>query len=204
MRITRFFFFIMGIAILTFGASLTLKANLGAGPWDALSAGQSQAVGLTVGSWVMINGSLLLFINAYLLREKPEFLAILTFVFIGTMIDFWLLKVLKDWSPDGILYRGVILLLGIFLIALGVAAYLQSRYPANPIDKLMLALHKRFGASLMAAKTIGEIAALVLAILLQGPIGIGTLVIAFTIGPMIQMFYRPIERFMLKIGSILR
>jgi uncharacterized membrane protein YczE len=204
MRITRFCFFITGIAILTLGVSFTLKANLGSGPWDALAAGQSQAMGLTVGVWVMINGSFLLFLNAYLLREKPEFLAIITFVFIGMMIDFWLLKVLKEWHPEGLVYRGGIVILGVLLIAIGVATYLQSNYPANPIDKLMIALHKRFGASFMAAKTIGEMTALVAAILLQGPIGIGTLAIAFTIGPIIQIFYKPAERIMHKVGSILK
>ncbi|WP_129730797.1 MULTISPECIES: YczE/YyaS/YitT family protein [Bacillaceae] len=204
MKLTRLLFFIMGIAILTFGASLTLKANLGAGPWDALTAGQATVTGFTVGSWVIIDGVVLLFVNAYLLRQKPQFLAAVTFVFIGTMIDFWLLKVMKDWHPIGLAYQAGTLLVGIIMLSVGVAMYLQSSYPANPIDNLMIALHKRFGVSLMVAKTLGEMTALVFAILLKGPIGIGTLVIAFTIGPTVQWCYHPTERFMLKVSSILR
>ncbi|MFX3625522.1 MAG: YitT family protein [Ectobacillus sp.] len=204
MRLTRFLFFITGISILTLGVSLTLKANLGAGPWDALSAGQSKTFGLTIGVWVIINGLLLLFVNAYLLKEMPQFFAVITFVLIGSMIDFWLLKVLRDWNPTELIYRGGTLVCGIILLALGVSMYLQSRYPVNPIDHLMIALHRRFGVNLMAAKTIGEMTALVFAILLKGPIGVGTLVIAFTIGPIIQIFYEPVEQFMTKVGSILK
>ncbi|MFP3121561.1 membrane protein [Ectobacillus funiculus] len=204
MKLTRLLFFITGIAILTFGASLTLKANLGAGPWDALTAGQATVTGFTVGSWVIIDGVVLLFVNAYLLRQKPQFLAAITFVFIGTMLDFWLLKVMKDWHPIGLAYQAGTLLVGIIMLSIGVAMYLQSNYPANPIDNLMIALHKRFGVSLMVAKTLGEMSALVFAILLKGPIGIGTLVIAFTIGPTVQWCYHPTERFMLKVSSILR
>lgn len=204
MKLTRLLFFITGIAILTFGASLTLKANLGAGPWDALTAGQAKATGFTVGSWVIIDGIVLLFVNAYLLRQRPQFLAAVTFVLIGTMIDFWLLKVMKDWNPVGLIYQAGTLLVGIIMLSVGVAMYLQSNYPANPIDNLMIALHKRFGVSLMVAKTLGEMTALVFAILLKGPIGIGTLVIAFTIGPIVQWCYHSTEQFMMKVSSILR
>ncbi|GAA3316911.1 hypothetical protein GCM10020331_014310 [Ectobacillus funiculus] len=80
-------------------------------------------------------------------------MAAVTFVFIGTMIDFfWLLKVMKDWHPIGLAYQAGTLLVGIIMLSVGVAMYLQSSYPANPIDNLMIALHKRFGVSLMVAK----------------------------------------------------
>ncbi|MFD3448167.1 YitT family protein [Microbacteriaceae bacterium 4G12] len=204
MRITRLLFFIIGIAVLTLGVSFTLKAKLGAGPWDALAAGQTKTFGFTVGTWVIVNGILLLFVNAYLLRQKPQFLACITFILIGTMIDFWLLKVFNDWEPTDLMYRGSVLLTGIVLIAIGVAMYIQSQYPTNPIDNLMIALHTRFGVSLMVAKTIGEMAALVFAIMMKGPIGVGTLIVAFTIGPIIQFFYGRVGRFMNKVGSLLR
>lgn len=39
----------------------------------------------------------------------------------------------------------------------------------------------------MAAKTIGEVGALLLALLFAGPIGLGTIIITFAIGPLIQL-----------------
>lgn len=204
MKLTRLLLFITGIVVLTFGASLTLKANLGAGPWDALTAGQAKVTGLTIGTWVIVNGVILLFVNAYLLKKRPEFLSAITFVLIGMMIDFWLLKVMKNWMPEGLLYQTGTLVAGIVLLSAGVALYLQSRYPVNPIDYLMIALHKRFGVSLMVAKTLGEMTALVFAILLKGPIGIGTLIIAFTIGPIVEWCYHAAERWMKKFSSIVR
>jgi uncharacterized protein len=46
----------------------------------------------------------------------------------------------------------------------------------------------------MMAKTIGEIIALIPAILLQGPIGIGTIIITFTIGPFVQLCFPYFEK----------
>ncbi|MDG4657317.1 membrane protein [Ectobacillus antri] len=195
----RFCFFVAGIVLLTLGVALTLKSNLGAGPWDALTAGQAATLGLTVGTWVIINGALLLFVNAFLVRGKPQFSAMLTFFGIGFMLDIWLLQ-MKGWQPEGDADRAATLTAGILLLALGVSMYLQSRYPVNPIDNLMLSLQKRFGTNLMASKTIGEVGALVLAIFLHGPVGWGTLLIAIVIGPLIQVLYDPVGAFMQKCG----
>ncbi|UOK58492.1 hypothetical protein MGI18_04345 [Bacillus sp. OVS6] len=57
----------------------------------------------------------------------------------------------------------------------------------------MLTLHQKFGLSLMAAKTIGEVGALVLALLFAGPIGLGTIIITFGIGPLIQLCNPPVN-----------
>ncbi|MCP8969910.1 YczE/YyaS/YitT family protein [Ectobacillus ponti] len=201
MKLARFFFFIFGIVTLTLGVALTLKANLGAGPWDALTAGAARTFGFTVGTWVIINGVVLLFVNAYLLQERPQFLAGITFVLIGLLVDFWLLKVLGDWQPQGIILRAGVLLAGVALLAFGISMYLQSQYPVNPIDNLMIALHKRFHVNLMVAKTVAEISALVFAVLLKGPIGAGTLIVAFTIGPLIQLSYQPLHQLLQRFGS---
>ena len=83
-------FYIIGLIFLSFGISLMILSNLGAGPWDAMYVGLSENVGLTVGSWVFIVGSLLIIINGVLLRKIPDFLAVITIILIGSFMDFWL------------------------------------------------------------------------------------------------------------------
>jgi uncharacterized membrane protein YczE len=72
--------------------------------------------------------------------------------------------------------------------------YLQTNFAANPIDQLMISLNERFQLSYMTAKTIGEVSALIFAFALQGPIGIGTIIITFFIGPIIQLINIPITK----------
>jgi uncharacterized protein len=192
----RFSFFIIGLFILTLGICLTIKANLGAGAWDALNVALTERIGLTVGTWVMIDGAVILFVNAYLVKRKPEFLTLITIVVIGLLVDFWLLIVFDTWSVHSFVLQFITLISGILTVGLGASIYLQAKFPASPIDNLMLAIRERFKVNLTISKTIGEIAALIPAFLLKGPIGLGTIIITFAIGPSIQLFFPHFEKLM--------
>lgn len=195
----RCLFYIFGLFVLTFGASLTIKADVGVGAWDALNVGLSNTFGFTIGTWVILVGIMLIFVNAALLMRKPDFFALMTIFTVGILIDFWLLYVEKDWVFHGYPLRFFLLIVGLAIIAIGVAIYLQSKFAVNPIDNFMVALRERFGFTLLVAKTIGEIVALVLALFVSGPIGIGTLVITIAIGPFIQLFFPHFEKLFQKI-----
>ncbi|MCM3412229.1 YczE/YyaS/YitT family protein [Metabacillus sp. YM-086] len=190
----RIVFYLIGLFLMGFGVTLTIKADLGAGAWDALNVGLSNVIGLTVGSWVIIIGVILIFINALIVRGKPKFLAVVTILLIGFSVDFWLIVVMSNVHLSTLLLQVISLIAGIILISIGVAMYLQTKFPANPIDQLMISLHERFHLNFMIAKTIGEVTALILAFILQGPIGVGTIIITFLIGPMIQWINKPMTK----------
>jgi uncharacterized protein len=198
--IKRLLFWLLGIVILSLGASLTIKANMGTGAWDALNVGLSRIFGLTIGSFVIIIGIILLFINALLLKRKPDYLALFTIFIIGSLIDFWMLIVLGTFEPTGFLYKLIVLVVGLLIIGLGVAIYLQPKFPLNPIDNFMMGVSQRLGVSIVVAKTIGELLALVLALIVKGPIGFGTIIVTVGIGPSIQLFVPFIEKVALRYG----
>lgn len=184
----RILFFIIGLIILSFGVSVTIKADLGAGAWDALNVGLSELTSLTVGNWVIIIGLLLMFINAMIIKARPDFFALITVFLIGFLIDFWLLIVMDSWEINGLFFKIMTLTIGIFILGLGVSLYLQPKFPLNPVDGLMVSLQTRFQLSTGIAKTIGEALAFILALIVGGPIGVGTFIILFGIGPAIQLF----------------
>ncbi|SDM70296.1 YczE/YyaS/YitT family protein [Sediminibacillus halophilus] len=186
--VVRWIFFLAGLIVLSFGISLTITADLGVGAWDAVNVGLSNVTDLTVGNWVMIIGIVLIGVNALLTRERPDFFAIVTILVIGMMIDFWLLIVMEAWNLDGLAIQSITLVGGILVLAFGVSLYLQPKLSLNPVDGLMVAIQKRWKLPLLAAKTITEGLALVAALLIGGPVGIGTIVILLLIGPAIQFF----------------
>lgn len=192
--IYRLVFYIVGLFTISFGASLTIKANVGTGAWDALNVGLSQLTGLSVGTFVIIVGITLMFVNGALLQRRPDFLALFTIFILGALIDFWMLFVLKQFDPSQIIIKILFLILGLLIIGIGVAIYLQPKFPLNPIDNLMMAINERFGISLPIAKTICEVIALLLALLVKGPIGIGTFIVLVLIGPFIQLFVPTFEK----------
>jgi len=201
LRITRILFYVIGLLILTLGISLAITAGKGASAWDALAVGESTTFGLTVGTWIIINSSILLFVNAFLQKKRPDWLAAITFILIGRFLDLWLYIDLEHIFAANTYTRYLQLILSIFAMTLGIAIYLQAKFPLSPIDDLMISLNKRFGVSLGVGKTIGEVFALVIAFLLHGPIGIGTLLITFSIGPILQRIRIPIEKIYTKLTT---
>ncbi|KGM45079.1 membrane protein [Neobacillus niacini] len=190
----RFLFFLIGLTIMTFGVCLTIKAELGAGAWDALNVALTEWLGFTIGTWIIIDGAVLVIINSLLVKRRPEILSILTIILIGSLVDLWMFFVFESLKVSGLSLKIVTLLLGIFIIGFGAAIYLQAKFPSSPIDSFMMAIRERFRVNLMIAKTIGELIALVPALILQGPIGIGTIIITFTIGPFIQLCFPYFEK----------
>ncbi|WML38459.1 membrane protein [Neobacillus sp. OS1-2] len=193
----RFLFFIIGLTIMTFGVCMTIKvADIGVGAWDALNVVLTERVGLSVGKWVMIDGAILIFVNALLVKRRPDFLSFLTIIVIGSLVDFWLMTVFDRFTVNPFIAKLGMLLAGILIIGFGASIYLQAKFPQSPIDNFMLAIKERFNVNLMMAKTIGEITAFIPAFILKGPISYGTIIITFTVGPAIQLFYPYFEKLM--------
>ncbi|WP_027963633.1 YczE/YyaS/YitT family protein [Halalkalibacillus halophilus] len=188
-------FYLLGMATLSFGISMLILSDLGVGAWDALFVGLFELLGLTVGSWIFIVGILLIILNSYLLREKFDFSAIITIFLIGIFIDFWVLIVFDGVILSDLVLRTALLTFGIMCMGAGIAMYLQFNYAKNPIDNLMMAVHYRTGKSLAFSKSSIEIVILIIAFIIGGPIGVGTFIIAFGIGPLVQFFYKRVSSF---------
>jgi uncharacterized membrane protein YczE len=193
-NIKRGISFILGLFILSIGISFTILSSLGAGAWDALAVGLSVLSGFTVGTWVILIGVILLFINAIILKTKPEFISLITALLLGYFIDFWLLVIFPNFTPETMILQIVLLGSGVVLMGFGIATYLQAKFAIIPIDRFMMAIQARFKVSLMVGKTIAEITALVFAVSFGGPIGVGTIVVTISMGPLIQTFFPYLER----------
>ncbi|MCD8503071.1 MAG: membrane protein [Bacillaceae bacterium] len=193
-QIKRISSFFLGLFILSFGISLTVISGLGAGAWDALAVGLSILSGFTPGTWVILIGVILIIINAVILKTRPEYIAIVTVLILGYFIDFWLLKVFSTEMVPSLMFQFILLFGGSVVMGLGIATYLQGKFAIIPIDRFMIAIQTRLNLKLMYSKTIAEVIALMFALLVGGPIGLGTIVVTFSIGPLIQLFFPHLEK----------
>jgi uncharacterized protein len=189
---TRIFCYITGLLILSLGVSISIKADVGIGAWDALNVGLSKIM-FTVGTWVILVGIILIVINALLLKARPDFYALITIFIVGVGVDSWLF-LFQSLDPNQLVVKYILFFIGLFFLSLGISVYLQAKFAPVPIDNLMIALQKRFGIGRGVAKTIGELLALTFAFIFKGPIGIGTILVTVLIGPLIQFFYPRIEK----------
>lgn len=178
--ILRWSFFCIGLVILGFGISMTMQVkNFGIGPWDVFHYGLFLQLGLTVGTWSIIAGLLIVLISSVIQKKWPQIGTILNMVFIGIFIDFfnWLLP-----EPETLLMQLFIFIVGTFVIALGIGIYVAPEIGAGPRDSLMLLITDVMGWKVSTVRNGIEIIVAVFGFALGGPIGLGTVFIALFLG----------------------
>jgi uncharacterized protein len=189
----RFAFYCIGLICLSIGVSLIIKGNLGAAPWDALAVGESYLFHFSIGTCIFLNGCILIIINALLLKERIQWLAAFSIFIIGMMVDFWIETGLSHVEPFGFIQQLSFVITGILVLGIGIAIYMQAKFPSSPMDTFMIAIHKRFGLNLRNARLLNEAIAITLAMLVHGAVGIGTVIVACTLGFIIHFFYPIME-----------
>lgn len=175
-----------GLAFIGTGVAFTKQANLGLGPWDVLNDGLARLTGIELGTASIIVGALVLLLWIPI-REKPGVGTLTNIVLIGVFMNVALVVVR---SASGLLLQGAWLIVGLLLIGLGSVLYLGSQLGAGPRDGLMLGLSRKTGWSLRLSRTAFEVSVLAAGWLLGGAVGVGTVLIALTIGPVIQLMSR--------------
>ncbi|WP_144548508.1 YitT family protein [Bacillus sp. X1(2014)] len=186
----KYVFYVVGILTLTLGISFTIQSDLGTSPFDALLVGLSINVGLTVGSWEIIIAFILIGCNSFLKRQRPEVLGLLTAFITGIGIDTWLFLLQNLITPELWYSKVVYFGIGLVVIGLGTATYLYANFAPIPIDRLTLIIQELTRTTIFFSRTFIYLVFLIMAIFLDGPIGVGTL-LTVCLGGLILNYLMP-------------
>ncbi len=187
----KYALYVIGILILTLGISFTIQSDLGTSPFDALLVGLSINVGLTVGSWEIIIAIILICFNSLLKRQRPEVLGLVTAFITGIGIDMWLLLVNNVVTPELLFSKFVCFGVGLVLIGLGTAIYLHTNFAPIPIDRLTLIIQELTKTNILFARTLIYLVFILLALVFNGPIGVGT-ILTVCLGGVLLNYFMPV------------
>ena len=168
--------FLYGIAI-----AMMIRANIGVGPWEVFTQGLAHHIDLSFGLLVNIIGVgvLLLWIP---IRQKPGIGTVANVLLLGPAADvgLWLIPEQTDLVVRVALFAG-----GLALLAVATGLYIGAGYGPGPRDGLMTGIHRRWGIRIWIVRTAIEVTVLSIGWVLGGNVGIGTLLFALLIGPMV-------------------
>ncbi len=176
------------IGLILYGLSMAMqmRSTLGLDPWDVFHEGLTRRTGASFGTIVFLVGVgvLLLWIP---LRQWPGLRTIANIVVIAVATDVSLALLTV---PDSLAGRIALLIGGIILNGIAGGLYIGSQLGPGPRDGLMTGLVRRTGWSVRLTRTGIEVIVLASGFLLGGTLGLGTIVYALTIGPLVQFFLR--------------
>ncbi len=169
-----------GLALFGIGVALQKEGQMGLAPWDVFHEGFSQVLGWQFGRALVLTSFLVLLLWIPL-RQRPGIGTLLNAVEIGVVADI-AIAVLPE--PDALWVRIPFMLIGVLLVGIGSGFYIGAGLGPGPRDGLMTGLAAR-GMKVSRARTSVELTVLLLGWILGGSVGVGTLVFALSIGPIV-------------------
>jgi uncharacterized membrane protein YczE len=174
---------LLGLELCGIGLALIILADLGLDSWDVLHQGISEHTDIPIGTVSILVG-FSMFAISLPLGERIGLGTLLNVLLIGLTIDavLWVSE-----EPSSLLVRWPCLLGGILLFGVGSGFYIGAGLGPGPRDGVMTAISAR-GFRIGWVRTGIEVTVLALGWLLGGSVGVGTVLFALAIGPLVAFF----------------
>lgn len=192
--ILRLCFLTLGLIIAHLGVTLFLISDLGTDTFTVFASGISHATGISVGlchsgiQCVLII-LMLLFTKGYI--KTGSFICC---ILGGPIIDVfnWMLgRFISGASPMPV--RFAVMVLGCMILSIGMALVISSDAGTGPNDLVAVILTDKLkNFQFRTVRICCDLFFIIAGFLLGGTVGIGTVVAAFLVGPIVQVF-RPIH-----------
>ena len=177
-------FLFIGLSIFGLGHAILFGSNFGISPWMVLAQGLAIQFEIGIGlSIIVVSFGVLLFWIP--LKEKPG---------IGTFINFFVVAAVIEMTLPFIPYQTDISLkilqvfVGILVIGVGGSIYLIANLGPGPRDGLMTGLSRKTGIPMAYVRNVLEISVVIIGWSLGGTAGVGTVIFAIMIGPVIVAY----------------
>ena len=183
----------LAVGLFLYGASVALqvRAVVGVSSWTVLTQGLENVLPWSFGIITTVS-SLVILLFWIPLRQKPGIGTLCNALAIGPAADLvlWLVP-----EPGTLVGRVLLFVGSLVLLAVATACYIGAGFGTGARDGLMVGLHERLGWPVWVARTAIEVTVVVVGWLLGGDVGVGTVVAAFAIGPLVHPLMPVFRRF---------
>lgn len=194
----------IGLTIAHLGVSLFLISALGSDAFTVMIQGISLMVGLSIGTCHVIALVALMVVMCFTTKGYVKAGTIVCAFCGGWIIDLFL-WLFGDMVTDqsSMVLRLVVLVAGCVILSLGMSIVIKSNSGTGPNDLIAIILtdlvNKRKTVPFSTVRIACDVTFAVAGFFMGGVVGIGTLVAAGLIGPMVQVFLPHSERIIGKI-----
>lgn len=182
----QYVIFLLGLTFFGLGNAIAVKVqHVGLHPWEVLNVALYQHFGLTIGTWGVVCGLLLVIISFFTARKYIRIGTFLNALLIGPIMDFFLwLDFLPKSTNSWVDY--LILFCAIVIAGIGGGMYVAAGLGAGPRDGFMLSISNKTKLSVSQARILVESFILIIGFILGGPVFIATFLYTFIQSPVFQ------------------
>ncbi len=173
----------IGLVLYGVSTAMFVRADLGADPWNVFHLGVAKIFSLNIGMVMILVGALVLLLWIPL-RQRPGLGTVSNVIVLGLAAD----AALALMPPlESLAARSVLLLCAVVVNAIATGMYIGAGFGSGPRDGLMTGINARTGWSVRSVRTAIELTVLLAGWAMGGTVGVGTVLYALAIGPLIQL-----------------
>lgn len=197
--IKKYFWFVIGVIINSFGIALITKASMGTSPITSVAYVMSLKFPLTLGQFSFLMNLVFILLQIILLRRnfKPlQLLQLVVNIIFSYCIDLSM-SLLSVFHFDNLISQIIALLLGCIVLGLGISIEVAPDVLMVPGEGLVRAIstvaNKRFGTVKVVFDTTLVIIAVIMSFIFWGRLnglGLGTIVSALFVGHVVNFINR--------------
>lgn len=198
----RILFATLSLVLVAFGASLSIKAAVGLGAWDALSKSLSTLINIKVGTFAMIlNGSCVVS-QMILMGKKFNISRILQFgvaILLGVFVNFFYYDLFSSLVFTSYWVRIVVFTLATTIISFGVSTVMVVNVVTFPLEALCMIIDEKKGWGFSKIRQAFDVISIILSIAISlifaqaFDVREGTVIGMFIFAPLLGIFMPRIE-----------
>ena len=190
----------LAVIVMGFSLSLLVLVDLGTDPCTSMNLAISEKLGMGIGNWQALLNTVIFIFVIFLGRENIGFGTLANMFLVGYSLDFfsWL------WAKFGIpayfeasfLLRALVLLPALIVFIFAASVYMDVELGTSPYDAISFIVAKYLPkVPFRFVRIVYDILVIIVAWIFGAKIGIVTILMGFTLGPVITFVGNKISRF---------
>lgn len=179
----------VGITILSLGTAFLRGGQVGLDPFTATNTGISGHLNLSLGVYQLLANAAIFIFILVMDRHKIGIGTLLNMVLVGFEVQ-WFIALYQQLfgTQTNVIVIISDLIIGLILFTLGASMYMGADLGVAPYDAIAPILSDRLHTQYRTIRIAQDILFMVVAYLVGGPVGVGTVIVAFFTGPLITFW----------------
>lgn len=192
--VRRLIMMVSSILIMGFSVSVFSYSNLGVDPFTSMNMGIAAKLGISFGFYQMCVNAVLLVAVLIFGRELIGIGTVVNMVGVGYICQFFTSiysKYLPENNPMAI--RILLMIIGVILLSFAASLYFTSSLGVAPYDAVGFIVEHKTDIPYKWCRVITDLICTAVGFTFGGPVGAGTVVTAFFMGPIISFFNKEVS-----------